>query len=82
MKITDVKQTANITDETIESIQETIKFLEYATDKNKFKDDMEGIIDIPSVNDISDLTEKLNICFKVLSMNKTEYIKQAKKARG
>ena len=43
---------------------------------------MEGIIDIPSVNDISDLTEKLNICFKVLSMNKTEYIKQAKKARG
>ena len=72
-KITDVKQTALITDDTITSIEDTINLLEYATDKKKFKDDLDGIIGVPSIKDIPYLIKKLKVCLNVLDMNKAEY---------
>ena len=73
IKITDCKQTAFISADTIHSIEHTINLLEYAHKENKFNSDLEGIIDVPSVSDIPYLVKKLKVCLKVASMNYSEY---------
>ena len=80
-KITDCKQTTNITDSSILGIEESINLLEYAHKENKFNSDLEGIIGVPSVKDIPYLIKKLKVCLKVLDNNKIEYYRTVENNR-